>query len=62
VDFKNLYADGRTAILETRLRATLASGRDYDNDYCFIFELKDGRVHRVREYMDTLKGKQLIFG
>jgi ketosteroid isomerase-like protein len=60
IDFRNVCADGNTVIVEERMRATLADGKAYDNDYCFVFELKDGLIHRVREYMDTLKGTRMI--
>ncbi len=38
------------------MQATLAHGGHYDNDYCFIFELENGLIERVREYMDTQRG------
>jgi hypothetical protein len=38
------------------MQATLAHGGHYENDYCFVFELRDGLIHRVREYMDTQRG------
>lgn len=59
---KGIYADGDVVIVESRLRATLANGRHYDNDYCFVFELEGGRVKLMREYMDTAKGYRMIFG
>ena len=42
--------------------ATLAGGRRYDNDYCFVFEFDGDRVRRVREYMDTQRGAALFAG
>jgi ketosteroid isomerase-like protein len=62
MSFSHLHCDGDTVILEERMRATLAGGRHYDNDYCFVFELREGRIARVREYMDTRKGHTAIFG
>jgi ketosteroid isomerase-like protein len=61
-ELRGIYADGDVVIVESRLRATLANGRHYDNDYCFAFELEDGRVTLMREYMDTAKGYRMIFG
>jgi ketosteroid isomerase-like protein len=61
-EFRGIVADGDTVIVESRLRATLANGRSYDNDYCFAFELADGRVAVMREYMDTAKGYRMVFG
>jgi uncharacterized protein len=59
---RSLVAEGATAVLENRFQARLANGRHYDNDYCFVIEVKDGRIHRMREYMDTQRGARLIFG
>jgi ketosteroid isomerase-like protein len=62
VEFLGLFCDGQTVILEERMQATLVNGRHYDNTYCFFFELRDGKIARIREYMDTLKGSDCIFG
>jgi len=60
IDFRGIYADGDTVIVEERMQATLAHGGRYDNDYCFIFELEDGLIKRVREYMDTQRGARWL--
>ena len=57
---RSMLADGTTVVTETTFRATLPNGGAYENDYCFIFELRDGLVHRVREYMDTRRGAELF--
>ncbi|WGT64457.1 nuclear transport factor 2 family protein [Variovorax paradoxus] len=62
VNFRSRYCERDTVIVELRIQAMLANGRKYDNDYCFIFELRDGRIVRMREYMDTQKGHACIFG
>ncbi len=62
IEFRGMYAEGSTVIVEERFQATLAGGKLYDNDYCFFFELRDGLIWRVREYMDTLRGKEIILG
>lgn len=56
IDFTGVFADGGTVIVEERMRATLAHGGHYENDYCFVFEVEDGLITRVREYMDTQRG------
>ena len=43
-------------------RRPLLNGRHYDVDYCFVFELEDGLITVMREYMDTAKGFLMIFG
>lgn len=60
VDFRGFYADGDIVVVEETMTATLADDRPYANDYCFVFELRDGRIHRVREYMDTASGHRQV--
>jgi ketosteroid isomerase-like protein len=62
ISFRAVHADGDTVIIEEQMRATLPEGRLYDNDYCFVFVVADGRIKQVREYMDTRKGWQMVFG
>ena len=62
IEFKGVHAAGDMVVVEERMRATLADGGRYDNDYCFVFELENGLIRRVREYMDTAKGHRMIFG
>jgi ketosteroid isomerase-like protein len=59
---RGLAVDGDVAVLETTFQARLANGRWYENDYCFVVHVKDGRIHRMREYMDTQRGFRCIFG
>ena len=59
---RGFYADGNIVVIEQRLRATLANGNAYDNDYCFVLELENDLIRRVREYMDTAKGNRMVFG
>ncbi|MGW4536019.1 nuclear transport factor 2 family protein [Nocardia sp. NPDC004340] len=61
VDFRGFYADGDRVIVEETMSATLANGNAYRNDYCFVFELRGGLIHRVREYMDTARGHRDVF-
>ncbi|WP_019928533.1 nuclear transport factor 2 family protein [Nocardia sp. BMG111209] len=62
VEFHGFYVDGDRVIVEETMSATLANGNTYRNDYCLIFELRDGLIHRVREYMDTARGHRAVFG
>ncbi|MFI6365739.1 nuclear transport factor 2 family protein [Nocardia sp. NPDC050630] len=60
VEFIAIVAEGTTVVVEERMRATLMNGNHYDNDYCFVFELCDGLIHRVREYMDTRRAEEMF--
>ncbi|MGW5722343.1 nuclear transport factor 2 family protein [Amycolatopsis sp. NPDC003865] len=61
VTFHGFHADGDRVVVEETMTATLANGNHYANDYCFVFELRDGLIHRVREYMDTARGHRMVF-
>jgi ketosteroid isomerase-like protein len=61
-DYKGMYADGDTVVVEMTLSATLANGRHYRNEYCFIHKLKNERVVEIREFMDTYNGHRMTFG
>ncbi len=62
VTFRGLHAEGSRVIVEETMTATLANGNAYANDYCFVFELEAGLIHRVREYMDTARAHRMVFG
>jgi uncharacterized protein len=40
-------------IAEARGIGKIADGRDYDNLYAWAFDLKDGKILAIREYMDS---------
>jgi ketosteroid isomerase-like protein len=45
--------DGDTVIVETNMKARQPDGREYDNFYVFIFEIRDGVISQIREHVDT---------
>lgn len=61
-DFTRVVAEGDIVVFEQRLTGPTINGRDYDNRYCWIFEMDGTRVRRIHEYMDTFRGYRLIFG
>lgn len=61
-DFRTVVAEGDVVMVEHRLTATLPNGRPYVNDYCFVYEVRDDKVWRIREYMDTRGGWAQVFG
>ena len=59
---RSMVGEGDVVLAEHRMSATLPNGRDYVNDYCFAYEVADGRVTAIREYMDTRGGWLQVFG
>jgi ketosteroid isomerase-like protein len=60
IELGAVVAEGDTVVVEHRMRATLPGGRPYDVEYCFVLELRDGLIHRVREYLDTRRGLEMF--
>jgi len=54
-EFRRIYCDGDTVIVELTNRGKVSNGKQYENEYCFVFELENGKVRRIREYVDTQK-------
>ena len=48
-----LIADGDLVAVEARGANTTRAGMPYNNSYCFVFRLADGKLAEVTEYMDT---------
>jgi ketosteroid isomerase-like protein len=61
-EFPTLIGEGDTVALEWRVRARTAAGDDYDNVYCGIFTVRDGRIAEVREYLDSSHAAKKLFG
>ena len=61
-EIRKIYGDGDTVIVELTNKAKVSNGKFYENDYCFVFEVENGKVRRIREYADTQKAKEILFG
>jgi uncharacterized protein (TIGR02246 family) len=60
--FGEITAEADRAVLEWRVRGiSSATGRKYDNAYCGVFRIRDGRIAEVREYLDSLHAAQVLF-
>ncbi len=56
------HATEDAVILELTNRGKVSNGKSYENEYCFVFELENGKIRRIREYVDTQKAKDILFG
>ncbi len=47
-------AEDDIVVVEARGAGNITkSGKSYDNTYCFVFRLENGRLKEVNEYLDT---------
>ena len=49
----NFIADGDFVAMQAKGKSTTKSGKPYDNTYCQVFQVVNGKVQRVTEYLDT---------
>jgi ketosteroid isomerase-like protein len=47
-------ADGDCVVVEARGDNVTKAGVRYDNDYCLVFHLENGKIGEIREYCDSV--------
>jgi ketosteroid isomerase-like protein len=50
----NMVGEGDSVAAEARSRATTKLGKIYENEYFFLFKIRDGKIAIVREYTDLM--------
>jgi uncharacterized protein len=50
---QHFIAEGDDVVVEGRGQAMTKAGKPYNNTYCFIFRLANGKVQALTEYLDT---------
>jgi ketosteroid isomerase-like protein len=60
-DVHKVIVDGDTASVQQRLSATTLQGREYVNEYCWVYTCRDGKIAKLEEYADTLHAAR-VFG
>lgn len=52
-EVEQLVAEGDTVVAQTAGTAETLDGKPYNNTYCQVITVRDGRIAAVKEYMDT---------
>jgi uncharacterized protein len=47
-------ADGDYVVVEAKGDNVTKTGVRYDNDYCLVYRLEDGKIKEIREYCDSV--------
>ena len=58
---KRFIADGDDVAVLAEGRARTKSGAAYDNSYCIVFRVGDGRITHLNEFLDTALVETAIF-
>jgi ketosteroid isomerase-like protein len=53
VTIERMICQGAVVATEARGIGRLKSGRQYDNHYVFVIDIKDDKIFALREYMDS---------
>jgi hypothetical protein len=62
IEVEQVVAEEDWVCVQFAIDARTASGRDYHNHYHIAFELRDGRIVRVNEYVDTAYANERLMG
>ena len=62
IEITGMTAEDDRVVLQWTSRARVRSGVAYENDCIGVFTVRNGRIHSVREYMDTLYASNTAFG
>lgn len=50
---ENLIAEGDYVAEQSRGKARTKDGKDYNNTYCRVWRITDGKIRVMQEYLDT---------
>lgn len=50
---QRIIAEGDTVVVQAQGHSQTHTGKDYNNTYCFFFQISGGAIQQVTEYLDT---------
>jgi uncharacterized protein len=56
----NIVAGGDHVVVEGVGEMQTRAGVPYNNDYCLIYRLKDGKIVEIREYCDSVLTEKIL--
>lgn len=62
LELELLVAEGRHVCALFHLEARTARGTQHASDYLAVFEIDGGRIRSVREFLDTQRVREAVFG
>ena len=55
-----IIADGDTVVVLQSITGQALNGRDYSNEYVWVFHCADGKIVRMDEHNDSLRFHQIV--
>ena len=56
-----VLADGDVVVIEAEGHATTGDGKAYDNQYCFVVTLRDGKIVQINEYLCSAYAEAVLW-
>ena len=50
---ERILADQDMVVVQARGEVTTRTGKPYNNSYCYVIRMRDGKMVELREYLDT---------
>lgn len=50
----SIIGEAETVVMESRGNKTTLSGQSYNNEYAYVFQIRDGLISQWRCYLDTM--------
>ena len=60
-EFKSFTAEGDRVVVEFEGNATTCDGKPYNNQYCMVFTLSEGKIKQVNEYFCTKTADDVLW-
>lgn len=57
---KACTAEGERVAVEAESYAKMKNGKTYQNQYHFLFVVRDGKIQQVKEYLDTTHAAEVL--
>lgn len=61
IEIGSVTAEGDRVVVEFEGNATTLHGQAYNNQYCMVFTVADGRIRQVNEYFCTLLADRVLW-
>ena len=60
VDVKWMIAEGDRVAIRTHNECKAANGRDYSNEYVWVYRVANGKIVEIEEHVDSQRFKEIV--
>ena len=60
VDTKWIIAEGDKVVIRQHVEATAVNGRDYGNEYVWVYICREGKIVEMEEHLDSQRFQEIV--